>query len=288
MRRSSTVLIGWVVALMLGVAAGHALGSGVLAVPGAEVAAWRSWAAGTDPLVVTMSMLRLVALGIAWYLLATTVLGVAARALRAVRLVRFADAVSAPIVRRVLQRGMGMMVATAIATAAVAPPAGAAEPPTAINEHEPGVITMHGRTGPSPAGADERGDRAASALPWQWFGDPVSVEVPGPDATSVAVPPAPRTDEPSEAAAVERPASRDASTASIHADTSHTVRAGESLWRIAETHLAAEWGRAPRDAEIVPYWREVIERNRDRLVVRDDPDLILPGQVLLLPTVGEG
>ncbi len=284
MRRSSAVLFGWVVALVVGVAAGHALGSGVLAVPGTEVAAWRSWAAATDPLVVTMAMLRLVAVGVAWYLLATTVLGVAARALRVVRLVRFADAVSAPVVRRVLQRGMGVMVATAIATSAAAPTAGAAEPPTAVHEREPGVITMHGCTVPSPGGAEDRGDGARAALPWQWLGDPVPAEVPDPAATTVEVSPTPRTDEPPAATAAETPARRDA-PAAAHADTSHTVRPGESLWRIAEAHLAAAWGRDPGDAEVVPYWREVIERNRDRLVVADDPDLILPGQVLVLPTV---
>lgn len=285
MRRSSAVLVGWVVALALGVAAGHALGSGVLAVPGAEVVAWRSWAAATDPLVVTMALLRLAAVGTAWYLLVTTVLGVVARALRAVRLVRFADAVSAPVVRRVLQRGMGVVVATAIAGSAVAPTASAAAPPTAMQEQEPDVIEMHGRTVPSTAGAEERDDGAAPTLPWQWLGDPVPAEVPDPAATIGEVSPAPRTVEAPAATAAGTPARPAAPAVAADADRSHTVRPGESLWRIAEAHLAAVWGRAPDDAEIVPYWREVIEHNRDRLVVADDPDLILPGQVLVLPSV---
>jgi nucleoid-associated protein YgaU len=63
------------------------------------------------------------------------------------------------------------------------------------------------------------------------------------------------------------------------------VRSGESLWRIASHRLETALQRSPTDAEIVPYWRAVIELNRDRLPDRDDPDLILPGQELLLPPV---
>jgi nucleoid-associated protein YgaU len=34
---------------------------------------------------------------------------------------------------------------------------------------------------------------------------------------------------------------------------------------------------------VAPYWRAVIDANRDRLAVPGDPDLILPGQVIVLP-----
>ncbi len=64
------------------------------------------------------------------------------------------------------------------------------------------------------------------------------------------------------------------------------VAPGDHLWGIAEETLADHLGRPPTDAEVVPYWRRVIEANRDRLVHRDDPDLILPGQELVLPPVG--
>lgn len=64
------------------------------------------------------------------------------------------------------------------------------------------------------------------------------------------------------------------------------VAPGDHLWGIAEETLADHLGRPPTDAEVVPYWRLVIEANRDRLVHRDDPDLILPGQELVLPPVG--
>jgi LysM repeat protein len=268
MTRSWSLVVGWIAVLVLGVGAGHALGAGVLAVPGVEVAAWRAWSVTTDPLVAVMALLRVVALTVGWYLLVTTALGVAARMLHAVRLVHLADRISAPFVRRILQRGMGVMVATALVTSVSAAPAQAAAPPQAVLLGERTTVTMRGVT---PSLEDPVADAAGEPTPpWQRFlrsSEPVAADPAGPE-SAVPEPVAPRQ------AALDV------------ADQTHTVRAGESLWRIAETQLAAVLGRAPGDTEIVPYWRDLIERNRDRLVVPDDPDLIVPGQELLLPAVG--
>lgn len=57
-----------------------------------------------------------------------------------------------------------------------------------------------------------------------------------------------------------------------------TVRPGDSLWSLAAARLA---GR-PTDAEIAAAWPRWYEANRD--VVGPDPDLLLPGQVLTVPT----
>jgi nucleoid-associated protein YgaU/DNA-binding SARP family transcriptional activator len=65
-----------------------------------------------------------------------------------------------------------------------------------------------------------------------------------------------------------------------------TVKAGDNLWVLAEQQLAVVRGREPSDAETRPYWREVIEANRDRLVSSSNPDLILPGQRLTMPATG--
>jgi len=67
------------------------------------------------------------------------------------------------------------------------------------------------------------------------------------------------------------------------APTTWTVTVGESLWTIAEEVLGDAWGRPPADAEVDPYWRALVERNRGRLADPADPDLIHPGQVLELP-----
>lgn len=65
--------------------------------------------------------------------------------------------------------------------------------------------------------------------------------------------------------------------------TTWTVTPGDSLWSIAEEVLADAWARSPTGAEVDPFWRALVERNRGRLPDPGDPDLIHPGQVLELP-----
>lgn len=55
----------------------------------------------------------------------------------------------------------------------------------------------------------------------------------------------------------------------------YTVKRGDSLWRIAQLHGAAT------DAETADAWPRWYELNRD--VIGADPDLIHPGQVLVIP-----
>jgi len=55
------------------------------------------------------------------------------------------------------------------------------------------------------------------------------------------------------------------------------VKRGDNLWNIAKAHLP----EGASDAEIDREWRRWYDANRD--VIGDDPDLILPGQVLRPP-----
>lgn len=57
---------------------------------------------------------------------------------------------------------------------------------------------------------------------------------------------------------------------------------GDHLWKISERHLDAT---AP-GSRVSPYWLEVIEVNRPNLR-SGDPDLIFPGEVIVLPEVSE-
>lgn len=66
-------------------------------------------------------------------------------------------------------------------------------------------------------------------------------------------------------------------------DASWTVRPGEHLWSIASDVLHDAWSAAPTDAEIVPYWQQLIERNRARFVDPSNPDYVLAGQEFELP-----
>lgn len=60
------------------------------------------------------------------------------------------------------------------------------------------------------------------------------------------------------------------------------VQPGDHMWNLAGNRLAQATGRAPTNSEISPYWRRVVEANRDR-IRSGDPDLIFPGEVLILP-----
>ena len=64
----------------------------------------------------------------------------------------------------------------------------------------------------------------------------------------------------------------------------HTVVPGDTFWSIAEGALRAS-GSLTSDAAIIPYWHALIEANRDRLKAPNEPDLIYPGQIFVLPPV---
>lgn len=62
------------------------------------------------------------------------------------------------------------------------------------------------------------------------------------------------------------------------------VRPGEHFWAIA-ADVVRDGDPEAGDAEIAEYWLDLIELNEDRLVEPGNPDLLVPGQVLLLPPV---
>lgn len=63
------------------------------------------------------------------------------------------------------------------------------------------------------------------------------------------------------------------------------VAKGDHLWKISASHLRDVMGRDPANTEIGPYWRRVILENTSRLR-SGDPDLIYPGEVVILPGYG--
>lgn len=54
-----------------------------------------------------------------------------------------------------------------------------------------------------------------------------------------------------------------------------TIRPGDSFWSIAEEVTQGSAAGA--------YWSRLVQANRDRLVEPDDPDLLFPGQSVVLP-----
>lgn len=59
---------------------------------------------------------------------------------------------------------------------------------------------------------------------------------------------------------------------------------GDHLWGIAERTLAARLGRSPTLPVLAAYWRRLVEAN-EGLLRSGDPDLIYPGETVLLPPV---
>ena len=56
------------------------------------------------------------------------------------------------------------------------------------------------------------------------------------------------------------------------------VHRGDSLWSIAARHL----GEQATDADVADAWPRWYAANRE--LIGEDPDLLLPGQVLVVPT----
>ena len=83
---------------------------------------------------------------------------------------------------------------------------------------------------------------------------------------------------------VEPPATRAEPSGMSNAPVgSVTVLPGDHLWAIAARRVQLATGSSPPPAAVEPYWLALIEANHDRLADPEDPDLLFPGQVLVLP-----
>jgi DNA-binding SARP family transcriptional activator/nucleoid-associated protein YgaU len=67
--------------------------------------------------------------------------------------------------------------------------------------------------------------------------------------------------------------------------TEVTVVVGDSMWSIAERHLAAAIGRPGSAPQVAIYWAAFVETNRDLFADPGNPDLIHVGQRFALPPV---
>jgi hypothetical protein len=106
----------------------------------------------------------------------------------------------------------------------------------------------------------------------------VGTTVSTPAGSPVTAPPA--ADEPP---GVPAPAGAPAEPPPSERPPAWTVQPGDCFWSIAEKVLLGRTGRAPAPAEIVPYWRRLIETNRAALADPANPDLVFPGQTFTLP-----
>lgn len=230
--RRPAAVVGWAAALASAIVTLHWAGRGALGGPPVtEPGQWAGWLEGREPVLAAFGLLRVVAQGGLWYLVAVTVVGAALRVAGAASLVRLTDRLTIGPVRRMLAGSVSLGLA---ASGVLVGPVTAQTSTTTTTAVPPATVTMH------------------------------------------------RLD-PAEPAAVT-PATQVTPTAPQVATDRWTVKPGECFWSIAESVLSARWGRPPTDAEIVPYWQRLIEANRHELVHRDNPDLIFPAQVFVLPS----
>ncbi len=154
----------------------------------------------------------------------------------------------------------------------VSSPAGAADRPSPTSP--PPVMELI-----DPADAPATSTAPHTSLPWaRENSTPTTPTTP----TTPLSPTTPAT--PATALSPTTPATPATALTTSLGDPEHLVRPGENFWLIAESTLTNRGpGTPPGVVEIADYWRQLIEANRDRLVDPAEPDLILTGQVFVLP-----
>lgn len=222
------------------------------ALPAPPLTSWPAlsrWYAQLGPDAAVASLVRLAALAVAGWLLVATAAQLVAIAGAPELVRRSADLIAPRSLQRFVHGLAGVSLSAGLAV--VAPSAGI-----------PAVVTPALLVAEPPPGTAALRLLPAEALP----------------ATPVPVVPAP----PAAAAPPEAPPSVSGPPATAPAATV-VVEPGDSLWSIAEEALLHAGAVGPDDRAIERYWRRLIDINRGALVHPDNPDLIYPGQTVVLP-----
>lgn len=280
------------------------------------------WLAGLDPALLGSSLVRVAALVATAYLLAVIGLGAAARASHQARLVRAADRVTLPVVRRLLGRSFGLGLAASVVVGAGPGVPGASaqdhaptSTPSAVPADTPVMVLLDDDAPSTTVEPDEAAPTTSEPPPRRPTTvppDPTTTDhpAPSPPTTSDAGRatqrrlPDPPPDTPSEAwpeappatpvplppppAAPSEPAEPEPAEPAVpvtpvEPSATWTIAPGEHLWAVAEATLAERSPSPPSDVEVARYLRVLIEANRDRLVDPANPDLVHPGLVVVLP-----
>jgi hypothetical protein len=282
---------GWVAvvgATIAILAALHALGSATsFAVDWSNP--W-TWTSRHSPERVLLAAGRLVALGLGYWVLVSTLLCTVARWSRIPAFIRSVEWATLPVVRRTAER----FVAMSLTVSALAPlgtlAATASEPPPTPGT---GTAPTVARVEPPPP---DDGSAPARAVLIPASDTPIIVPVPTAALVDPADDGAPAAGEngtfpPHEPATIDD-AHRPGAPPRVLPDVRgtqphvHAVVEGESLWTIAELHVQTALGRTPTDGETATYWSRLIDANRTRLS-SGDPDLIYPGELMVCPPTAE-
>lgn len=239
----------------------HRLGAGPLAAPPlGSPTEIRDWATQRDAVTIGVASVRLLALAVAYHLVATTALAVVGRCLGSWSLVHAADLLTLPPLRGTVRRivGLGLSVSVAVSSPVTSASAGAGDRASVE------VIDAH-RTS-ARLGVIER------VVP---PGRAAIVRLPSPAATSARIALAGHPTRGRQRATGDAPQGAPLAAP----PTTHVVRPGDHLWSIAEARLGDHLGRPATDREITPYWRSVVAANPQLT----QPDLLFPGDRITVP-----
>ena len=260
----------WCAGLASALIALHLLGDTDLALPFSP-AAWSAHVDRVGPAAVIVGVVRLGAMALAWYLVAVTVGGVVTRSVGADHAVAVADAVTPRFLRRLMASAGGLLISGAGLALATAPVAIGVDPAdsTSTVTSSDGVATFR-QLSPVAVPIGQHREPAVSDA----GDDPPDRQAPDRREVSTA-----------EFSMLDLSGLGGALARSAVARTAETwtVDCGDHLWLIAEEVLADAAGSVPDDDMVTDYWLTLIAANQDRLVAPDNPDLLLPGQVLAIP-----
>lgn len=303
--RATVRLTAWTATLVVALRLLLHAGSASLSIPVRSLDDLDAWLSDTSPADMTIALLRLAALVAVGYLLAATVLTVAARLVRVRGLMAAVDRVSPALVRRIVTGGSGVGLVLGGAVASLPLPDLAASPGTDAvasapaappSPASPSVATMARLPGPT-ATMTAITDGATAAAPDASGAEATMTRVDAPEPPSATMtrlgdtstPPGGDESPVAATPVAHQPGAPTAPTAPVvpaapEIDPSAwVVEPGDSFWSIAEEVMTAPDGSTPDERTVSRYWQRLIDANRANLVDPDNADLLLPGQRLVVP-----
>lgn len=286
----------WTAGLVLGGRLLLAAGSETLSVPLTSLDDLSVWLSETPPADMVVAVLRLAALAAVAYLLAATVLAVAAGVVRIRPLVAAADVLSPALVRRLATGGSGIGLVVGGAVAALPLP----DLPVGPSGDSIALTTAPGGPVAAPTASTatmaRMPDATATMTPLDTVGSSAAPtveaeatmirvdEAAAPSATMARLPEPGALPLVAATPASYTPTAPSGTPAALDVDpTAWVVEPGDSLWSIAEEVVTPVDGPTPTDRTVARYWQRLVAANRANLVDPDNPDLLVPGQRLDLP-----
>lgn len=229
---------------------------------------------GEDPLDVVADVATCVALAVLAYLASVTALHLAAVATTRSRSGERMHARVSGLAVRLGPRWLASLAATAalagVGATGCSTAAPAATPPR--NTDDRSIITMTLEVTTPETTTTTSAVGRATGLPPDETPPPVTMRLES-DADDAQVPDAEAADAQASDAQVPEP----------QPPRIAEVARGDNFWAIAEAEVSGRLRRPATADEIAPYWHDLIELNRSRLVDPQNPSLLYAGQQLLLP-----